>query len=107
MFVTLFVDHVDILQCLANHSCKVSNGSLLQEIDAYFNKNINELQQKIAIINGMRVINVTMLLLRHCSINKLNDDTIEEDENATDQQSRSQIKDKEDQTLLAISRNAQ
>ena len=55
LFVMLSLEYREILEYLANYSCKSSNKSLLQEIDTYFNKNINELQQKIAIINDMRM----------------------------------------------------
>ena len=51
LLIHLAVDHVDILRQMANATCSVPNRSLFEEIDAYYNKMNDELQQEINVID--------------------------------------------------------
>ena len=53
LFMDLSVNHMHILEQLANFSCKVSKRSLCEEIDAYYTKINDELQQQMTIIKKM------------------------------------------------------
>eukprot|EP01084_Bolivina_argentea_P045768 84226_1 len=61
--------HIDILQKIANASCKSSSSSLLQEADAYYNKIKKELKEKLNVIESMikasEFSNIKNELLQH------------------------------------------